>query len=59
MMRRYARVVGMAVVAFGYWVPADSPDSEHTLVSMLAHESRLVSNVVSVFLNPTDFSPTR
>lgn len=68
----------------GYWVPVDEPDSENTLVYMLAHESReaaaaswrafggdpewtamreasgrLVSNVVSVFLSPTDFSPAR
>lgn len=71
----------------GYWVPAESPLAENTLVYMLAHESRdaaraswrafgadpdwatmrdasqvdgrLVSNVESLFLNPTDFSPAR
>ncbi len=71
----------------GYWVAAESPLSENTLVYMLAHESRdaaraswqaffedpdwatmrdasqvdgrLVGNVESIFLNPTDFSPTR
>lgn len=71
----------------GYWVPAESPLAENTLVYMLAHESRdaaraswqafladpdwvtmrdasqvdgrLVSNVESMFLNPTDFSPAR
>ncbi|MDP6581209.1 MAG: NIPSNAP family protein [Vicinamibacterales bacterium] len=71
----------------GYWVPAESPRSEDTLVYMLAHESReaaraswaafgsdpdwatmreasrvdgpLVSNVESLFLDPTDFSPVR
>lgn len=66
----------------GYWVPADAPASENTLVYILSHESRdaaaaswqafgsdpdwramraasgrLVSNVESLFLNPTDFSP--
>ena len=69
----------------GYWVAAEEPLDENTLVYMLAHESRdaaraswrafledpewvamrdasevdgrLVSNVVSIFLNPTDFSP--
>jgi len=71
----------------GYWVAADSPLAENTLVYMLAHDSRdaaraswrafgadpdwatmrdasqvdgrLVSNVESIFLNPTNFSPAR
>ena len=71
----------------GYWVPAESPLSENTLVYMLAHESRdaaraswrafgadpdwasmrdasqvngrLVSNVESMFLSSTDFSPVQ
>ncbi len=68
----------------GYWVPADAPGSENTLVYILAHESRdaaraswqafgsdpdwarmreasgrLVTNVESVFLVPTDFSPAK
>ena len=68
----------------GFWVPADPPLSENTLVYILAHESRdaaraswqafgadpdwvamrqasgrLVDNVESLFLTPTDFSPAR
>ncbi len=68
----------------GYWVPVDEPDSQNTLVYMLAHESReaaaaswrafggdaewramreaqpvSLSNVASVFMSPTDFSPAR
>ena len=68
----------------GYWVPADPPSSDDTLVYILAHQSRdaaraswqafasdpdwvgmreasgrLVSNVESLFLIPTDFSPAR
>ena len=68
----------------GYWVPADAPASDNTLVYILAHESRdaarasweafgsdpdwarmreasgrLVTNVESVFLVPTDFSPAK
>ena len=71
----------------GYWVPADDPLSENTLVYMLAHASRdaaqqswrafiadpdwavmrdesradgpIVTNVESMFLNATDFSPAR
>ena len=71
----------------GYWVPAESPLAESTLVYMLAHESReaaraswqaffddpdwatmrdasevdgrLTANVVSIFLNPTEFSPVK
>lgn len=68
----------------GYWVPADSPASDNTLIYILAHESReaaaaswaafgsdpdwarmregsgrLVTNVVSAFMDPTDFSPAR
>ncbi len=76
---------GMSSV--GYWVPADAPESENTLVYMLAHSSReavkkswaafiddpawhrmrdestrdgkLVTNVESLFLDPTDFSPAK
>ena len=68
----------------GYWVPVDEPESQNTLVYMLAHESReaaaaswrafgadpewramrvdqavSLSNVESVFMSPTDFSPAR
>ena len=68
----------------GYWVPADAPGSDNTLVYILEHESReatsaswqalgrdpdwvslrqasgrLVTNVESLFLVPTDFSPSR
>jgi hypothetical protein len=71
----------------GYWVPADAPQSQNTLVYMLAHASReaaaaswagfrddpmwhkmrdestrdgkLVTNVESLFLAPTDFSPAK
>lgn len=66
----------------GYWVPADEPDSQNTLIYLLAHESReaaaaswrafggdpewhtmrdaqpvSLTNLVSVFMSPTDFSP--
>lgn len=69
----------------GYWVPADAPLSENTLIYILKHDSRdaaqkswdafradpewqkayeesqrdgrLASNVESVFMNATDFSP--
>ena len=68
----------------GYWVPADSPASQNTLIYIIAHKSRdaakaswdafradpdwvkvkseseangaIVDHVVSVFMNPTDFS---
>ena len=68
----------------GYWVPVDEPDSQNTLVYLLAHESReaaraswrafggdpewramseaqpvTLTNLVSVFLSPTDFSPAK
>ena len=68
----------------GYWVPVDEPESQNTLVYMLAHESReaaaaswrafggdsewgtmreaqpvTLTNVESVFMSPTDFSPAR
>ena len=68
----------------GYWVSADAPASENTLVYILQHDSReaaqaswqafgsdpdwrsmreasgrLVNNVESVFLVPTDFSPAK
>ena len=66
----------------GYWVPAAEPDSQNTLIYLLAHESReaaaaswrafggdpewhtmrdaqpvSLTNLVSVFMSPTDFSP--
>ena len=66
----------------GYWVPVDEPESQNTLVYLLAHESReaaaaswrafggdpewrtmreaqpvTLTNLVSVFMSPTDFSP--
>jgi hypothetical protein len=68
----------------GYWVPADGPEHENTLVYLLEHKSRdaakaswdafradpnwvkvrteseasgkIVTKVVSVYLDPTDFS---
>jgi hypothetical protein len=68
----------------GYWVPADSPASQNTLIYIISHKSRdaakaswdafradpdwvkvkseseangaIVDHVVSVFMNPTDFS---
>jgi hypothetical protein len=68
----------------GYWVPADSPASQNTLIYILAHKNReaakaswdafradpdwikvkseseangaIVDKVVSVFMNPADFS---
>ncbi len=68
----------------GYWVPVDEPESQNTLVYLLAHESReaaaaswrafggdpewrtmreaqpvTLTNLVSVFMSPTDFSPAR
>jgi hypothetical protein len=71
----------------GYWVPTDAPESENTLVYMLAHESReaaqaswqafgadpewhkirdasrqdgrMVTNVESMFLKATAFSPAQ
>ncbi len=71
----------------GYWTPQDAPDSENTLIYILAHPSReaakknwaefqadpewqkvntesnangrILSKVVSVFLEPTDFSPMK
>jgi len=71
----------------GYWVPADAPLSENTLIYILEHESRdaakkswddfrvdpdwqkayeesqrdgrLASNVESVFMTATDFSPMK
>ena len=71
----------------GYWTPQDAPDSQNTLIYILAHPSRdaakknwaefqadpewqkvsaesqvngrIVSKVVSVFMDPTDFSPLK
>ena len=58
----------------GYWVPADPPNAENTLVYIIAHKDRAWQAVVkesqkdgpltakppeSVFLNPTDFSPIK
>ena len=68
----------------GYWVPQDTPESENTLIYIIAHDSRdaaaeswknfiadpewtevsrssqvdgrIVSNVVSVYMEATDFS---
>jgi hypothetical protein len=68
----------------GYWVPADAPASQNTLIYIVAHKNRdaakaswdafradpewvkakgeseangaIVDKVVSVFMNPTDFS---
>jgi hypothetical protein len=72
------------MTSIGYWVPQDAPDSQNTLIYILAHPSRdaakkawadfqadpewqkvsadsqkdgrIVSKVVSVFMDPTDFS---
>lgn len=69
----------------GYWTPQDTPSSSNTLIYIIAHNSReitqanwqafgndpewqrvsresqldgrIVNNVESVFLDPTDFSP--
>lgn len=71
----------------GYWTPQDAPDSQNTLIYILAHPSReaakknwaefqadpewqkvsaesqvngrIVSKVVSVFMDATDFSPLK
>ena len=71
----------------GYWTPKDAPESENTLIYVLAHESRaaatkswdgfrddpewqkvyeesraegpIVSNVESVFMSATDYSPMK
>jgi hypothetical protein len=68
----------------GYWVPADAPASQNTLIYILAHKNReaakaswdafradpdwvkvkteseangaIVDKIVSVFMNPADFS---
>ena len=73
--------------SIAYWVPEDAPDSQNTLIYVLAHPSReaakknwadftadpewqkvsaesqvtgrLVSKVVSVFMDATDFSPLK
>lgn len=75
------------LTSVGYWIPADAPQSENTLIYILRHDSReaatqswdafrqdpewqrvseesqrdgrIVSNVDSVFMNPTDFSAIR
>jgi hypothetical protein len=72
------------MTSIGYWVPQDAPDSQNTLIYILAHPSRdaakkawadfqadpewqkvsaesqkdgrIVTKVVSVFMDPTDFS---
>jgi hypothetical protein len=72
------------MTSIGYWVPQDAPDSQNTLIYILAHPSRdaakkawadfqadpewqkvsaesqkdgrIVSKVVSVFMDPTDYS---
>ena len=72
------------MTSIGYWVPQDAPDSQNTLIYVLAHPSRdaakkawadfqadpewqkvsaesqkdgrIVSKVVSVFMDPTDYS---
>jgi NIPSNAP protein len=72
------------MTSIGYWVPQDAPDSQNTLIYILAHKSRdaakaswaafqadpewqkvsaesqkdgrIVTKVVSVFMDPTDFS---
>jgi len=73
--------------SIGYWTPQDAPESQNTLIYILAHPSReaakknwaefqadpewqkvnkdsnangpILSKVVSVFLDPTDFSPMK
>ncbi len=72
------------MTSIGYWVPQDAPDSQNTLIYILAHPSRdaakkawadfqadpewqkvsaesqkdgrIVTKVVSVFMDPTDYS---
>jgi hypothetical protein len=72
------------MTSIGYWVPQDAPDSQNTLIYIIAHKSReaakkswadfqadpewqkvsaesqkdgrIVSKVVSVFMDPTDYS---
>ncbi len=72
------------MTSIGYWVPQDAPDSQNTLIYILAHKSReaakeswaafgadpewqkvsaesqkdgrIVSKVVSVFMDATDYS---
>jgi NIPSNAP protein len=72
------------MTSVGYWVPEDAPDSQNTLIYILAHPSRdaakanwaafqadpewqkvsaesqkdgrIVTKVVSVFMDPTDYS---
>jgi hypothetical protein len=76
---------GMTNIA--YWVPQDEPNSQNTLIYVIAHASReaakknwaefgadpewqkvqkeseangkIVNKVVSVFMDPTDFSPVK
>jgi hypothetical protein len=76
---------GMTNIA--YWVPQDAPNSQNTLIYVIAHASReaakknwaefgadpewqkvqkdseangkIVNKVVSVFMDPTDFSPVK
>jgi hypothetical protein len=76
---------GMTNIA--YWVPQDAPESQNTLIYVLAHPSReaakknwaafvadpewqkvqkeseangkIVNKVVSVFMDPADFSPMK
>ncbi len=73
--------------SIGYWHPQDAPDSQNTIIYILAHPSReaakknwaefsadpewqkvsaesqangkIVSKAVSVFMEPTDYSPLR
>ena len=75
------------MTSIGYWVPQDAPDSQNTLIYIIAHKSReaakqswadfqadpewkkvseesqrdgrIVSKVVSVFMDPTDYSGIR
>lgn len=72
------------MTSIGYWTPQDAPDSQNTLIYIIAHKSReaakqswadfqadpewqkvsaesqkdgrIVSKVVSVFMDPTDYS---
>jgi hypothetical protein len=72
------------MTSIGYWVPQDAPDSQNTLIYIIAHKNRdaakkswadfqadpewqkvsadsqkdgrIVSKVVSVFMDPTDYS---
>jgi hypothetical protein len=76
-----------AMESVGYWQPQDAPDSQNTLIYIIAHSSRdaakknwadfqadpewqkvstesqvngrIVSKVVSVFMDATDYSPLK